>query len=283
MLSLHTNSSSLAAMNAFDRASRAQSASATRLSTGYRINSSMDDAAGLQIATRLESQMSGTQVAMRNIQNGISLMQVTDGVLESMSSMLGRMYELAIQAGDASTSHEDKLALQTEFNEMYRQVWRTADVTYNGEHLMISHVGETAKFYEPMSFQIGADSSEVMKVDFNSVQNLIGTGFSYTDPTDLVDLLTDHASLAIANTSKAIEAMASARSIVGAVANRLDSSYRTLSNLLENTTVAHGRIMDTDFAAESARAVSSQMLMQSSSSMLKQADKVKELTLSLLQ
>jgi flagellin len=283
MLSLHTNSPSLAATNAFDQASRAQSAAATRLSTGYRINSAMDDAAGLQIATRLAAQMSGTQVAMRNVQNGISLMQVTDGVLDSLTSLFGRMHDLAIQAADASSSHEDQLALQTEFSEMYRQAWVVRDVSYNGEHLMVSHAGEQAKFRTPMKFQIGADSANALKADFNNVLNLSATGFKYTDPTDLVDILTAHASQAIKDTSDALDDLASARSIVGAVANRLDSSYRTLSNLLENTTVAHGRITDTDFATESAQGLSSQMLMQSSTSMLKQSNSLKQMTLSLVQ
>jgi flagellin len=283
MLSLHTSSSSLAATNAFEHASRAQSVAATRLSTGYRINSAMDDAAGLQIATRLASQMSGTQVAMRNVQNGISLMQVTDGALDSMTTLFSRMHDLAIQAADASSTHEDKLALQTEFTEMYRQAWQVRDVRYNGEQLMVSHYNEPAKFATPMSFQIGADQNSVLKTDFNKVLYLVGSSFRYSDPTDTSTILTDHASQAIQDTSEAIEALASARSIVGSVSNRLDSAYRSASNLLENTTVAHGRITDTDFASESAQAVSGQMLMQSSAAMLKQSDKIKQLTLSLLQ
>lgn len=283
MLSLHTSSSSLAAINAFDHASRAQSVSATRLSTGFRINSAMDDAAGLQIATRLASQMSGTQVAMRNIQNGISLMQVVDGTLESMTALFSRMHDLAIQAADSSSSHEDKLALQTEFTELYRQAWEVRDVRYNDEQLMVSHAGEPAKFRTPMTFQIGEDADSVLTADFNSVLNLTAYGFRYSDPTDTATILTQHASQAIQDMSEAIDAMASARSIVGAVANRFESAYHNAANLLENTTVARGRITDTDFATESAQAVSGQMLMQSSAAMLKQSDKLKQLTLSLLQ
>jgi flagellin len=243
----------------------------------------MDDAAGLQIATRLASQMSGTQVAMRNIQNGVSLMQVTDGVLDSMTKLFSRMHDLAIQAADASSSHEDKLALQTEFTEMYRQAWQVRDVRYNGEQLMVSHADEPAQFRTPMKFQIGADQGNVLTTDFNEVLYLVGTGFKYSDPTDTSTILTLHASQAIQDTSDAVDALASARSLVGAVANRLDSAYKNASNLLENTTVAHGRITDTDFATESAQAVSSQMLMQSSSAMLKQSESVKQLTLSLVQ
>lgn len=283
MLSLHTSSPNLAATNAFDHASRAQSVSATRLSTGFRINSAVDDAAGLQIATRLASQMSGTKVAMRNVQNGISLMQVTDGALDSMSTLFTRMHDLAIQAADGSSSHEDKLALQTEFTELYRQAWQVRDIRYNGEQLMVSHADEPAKFRTPMQFQIGAEKDNVLAVDFNNVLYLVGSGFRYSDPTDTSTILTEHASKAIQDMSEAINDVASARSIVGAVANRLDSAYRNSTNLLENTTVAHGRITDTDYASESAQAGSGQMLMQSSSTMLKQTNSLKQMTLSLIQ
>lgn len=283
MLSLHTNSPALAATNAFGQAARAQSTSVTRLSTGHRINSAMDDAAGLQIATRLGAQISGTQVAMRNVQNGISLMQVTDGVLDSMTALFSRMHDLAIQAADSSSSHEDKLALQDEFTQLYRQAWRVRDVSYNGEHLMVSHADEMAKFREPVTFQIGAESADVLRFDFNELLYHAGSGFRYSDPTDTADILTAHASQAVKDTGEAIEALASARSITGAVGNRLASAYRNLSNLLENTTVARGRITDTDFATESAQATSSQMLMQSSSTMLKQSGTMTQMILSLLQ
>ena len=242
MLSLHTSSPNLAANNAFEHAGRIQSMAATRLSTGYRINSAMDDAAGLQIATRLASQMSGTQVAMRNVQNGISLMQVTDGALDSLSTLVMRMHDLAIQAADGSSSHADKLALQTEFTELYRQSWQVIDVQFNGEQLMVSHANKPAKFGTPMQFQIGAEKDTVLNVDFNRVLYLVGSTFRYSDPTDTSTILTEHASTAIQDMSEAIDDVASARSIVGAVANRLDSAYRNSTNLLENTTAAHGRL-----------------------------------------
>lgn len=283
MLSLHTSRPNLAAINAFEHASRAQSVAATRLSTGYRINSAMDDAAGLEIATRLAAQMSGTRVAMRNIQNAISLMQVTDGALDSMANIFSRMHDLAIQAADDSSTHDDKLALQAEFTELFLQAWTVRDVNYNGEQLMVSHAGMDAKFRTPMRFQIGADDSNVLTTDFNEVLYHVGTGFVYSVPVDTATILTEHASKAIQDTSEAIDALASARSIVGAVANRLETAYRNASNLLQNTTVAHGRITDTDFAIESAQAASGQMLMQSSSTMLKQTNSLKQMALSLIQ
>lgn len=285
MLSFHTSSPSMAAMNAFSRAGREQSTAATRLSTGYRINSAMDDAAGLQIATRLASQMSGTQTAMRNIQNGISLMQVTDGVIDSMGSLFLRMRDLALQAADASTTRDDKLALQAEFNQLHLQAWEVRGTAYAGEQLLLGIIGaevKPAKFDSPVSLQIGAESSNVLKADFNDAMVLIATGFAYSD-ADLGDLLTDHASEAVSDMTKAVHALASARSIFGAVGNRLESAYQSTANLLVNTTAAKGRIVDTDFAAESARQISSQMLMQSSAAMLKQSNSLQQMTLALVQ
>src|SRR5450830_21868 len=115
MLSLHTNSAALSAQNSISKTQQSLSTSMTRLATGYRINSAQDDAAGLQIATRLKSQTSGMAVAMRNVQNDISLMQVASGAVGSIVSLFGRMHDLAIQAADASATATDKDALQTEF------------------------------------------------------------------------------------------------------------------------------------------------------------------------
>ncbi|MYM81810.1 Lateral flagellin [Duganella sp. FT50W] len=287
MLSLQTNSPGLAAVVALTRAGRAQSIAATRLSTGYRVNSAMDDAAGLQIATRLASQMSGTQTAMRNIQNGISLMQVADSVVAGLTTLFSRMRDLAIQAADASTTRDDKLALQSEFTQLYRQAGEVLDTSYAGEHLFVGRLDASgftpAKFDEPLSFQIGAGGSNAMTVDFNDAKYNMSAGFAYTDPTDLVDLLTDHASEAIDDMTKAVDGLASARSVFGAVGNRLEAAYQNASNLLTNTTAAKGRIVDTDYASESARQVTNQMLMQSSAAMLKQSNGVMQMTLSLLQ
>lgn len=283
MLSLHTNTSSQAAMNALDQAGRAQALAATRLGTGYRINSAVDDAAGLQIATRLAAQVSGTQTAMRNLQNGISLMQVADGVAESLTSLFTRMQDLALQAADASSSNEDKLALQTEFSELYRQAWQVRGTRYNGESLMVSRVNDPAKFDAKLTMQTGADGADTLTVDFTGAMAQMATGFQYSDPTDLTDILTKHASQAVTDMAGAIDAVAQARSQFGAVSNRLESAYRAATNLVENTTVARGRIVDTDFATESAEATSQQMLMQSSTAMLKQSGSLKQLTISLLQ
>src|SRR5471032_553659 len=169
MLSLHTNTASNAALNALSLTSKAQQVSMTRLSTGYRINSAMDDAAGLQIATRLKAQSAGTQVAMRNIQNGISLLQTAEGVVDGIENVFMRMKDLATQAADGSYTDQDVAAMQTEFNQLYQQHWTLLDTEYAGESLFVYTGSQNAKLFEPLSFQIGASASEKMDVNFNSI------------------------------------------------------------------------------------------------------------------
>ena len=282
MLSLRTSTSSLSAQNALNRAVVSQSTAATRLSTGYRVNSAMDDAAGLQIATRLAAQSSGMTMAMRNIQNGISLMQVADSVAESLVDIFSRMHDLAIQAADGSSTKADKEALQEEFGAMFDQAWEVVSTTYNGEYLFVdTGAASSDKFMRPLNFQIGDSSTDVMTANFRD--SLIQTlpSFKYGDD-DLVDILTAHASEAIKDMSSAIDAWASFRSATGAVANALAHASNNLGNMLTHTQAATGRIMDADYATESANATSSQMLMQASTSMLKQSSSASQLTLSLI-
>jgi flagellin len=283
MLSVRTNIASLRAQNALERNSRANNTAATRLSTGYRVNSAMDDAAGLQIATRLSAQSSGMTMAMRNIQNGISLMQVADTVAGSMVDVFNRMQDLAIQAADASTTLADKTALQGEFVALFWHAWDVVATTYNGESLYVdTGAAGSDKLMQPLKFQIGDSSSEVLTGDIrSSLLNTLGVGLAYSN-SQLDDVLTAHASDAIDNMSQAINAWAGVRSATGAVANTLEHAYNNLSTMLSNTTAAKGRIMDTDYATESANATSSQMLMQSGTSMLRQANSTAQLTLSLI-
>lgn len=282
MLSVRTNLATLSAQNAVAHAARANSTAATRLSTGYRVNSAMDDAAGLQIATRLAAQSSGMTMAMRNIQNGISLMQVADTVAGSLVDIFSRMHDLAIQAADGSSTQADKVALQGEFLELFDQGWQVLSTTYNGESLFVNTgaVGSD-KFMQPLKFQIGDGGSDVMTADLSKALIQTLPSFKYGDG-DLVDILTAHASEAIADMSFAIDAWANLRSATGAVANTLEHAYSNASNMLTNTKASQGRIMDTDYASETAIATSSQMLMQASTAMLKQTSSTTQLTLALI-
>jgi flagellin len=282
MLSLHTNTATLSAQAAMTRAVRAQSVSSTRLSTGYRVNSAMDDAAGLQIATRLRAQSSGMRVAQRNIQNGISLMQTADSVADGMISIFGRMKDLAVQAADGASTDADKAALQAEFVQLFDQAWATVSTKYAGQYLFVDTGGpEDAKFFHPITFQIGDSAADTVKPDLVSPTIRTLGSLAYGD-TELKDILTAHASQAIGDMSEAIDGWASFRSAVGAVGNMLEHAYNNLSNQLEHTMTGTGRIVDIDYAEETAEASKNQMLAQVGTSMLRQTGTLAQLTLSLI-
>jgi flagellin len=283
MLSIRTNNVAVAAARAANSASRAANTAQTRLATGYRINSAQDDAAGLQIATRLKAQTAGIAVAMRNTQNDISLMQVASGAVDSIIGLFSRMHDLAIQAADASATPTDKDALQTEFVGLFQEVWSVVGTRYNGEDLFISQPPNNhAKLFFPVQLQIGEGSANSMVVDLQP--QLIGTFDSLKyDNTALETILTANASQAIDDTANAIDSWATLGSAMGAVSNRLEHVYQNLSNISTNTQAATGRIMDTDYASVTAEVTSAQMLEQASTAMLKQSSAIPGMILSLVQ
>jgi flagellin len=283
MLSLRTNISALAATRAADKSSRSASLAQTRLATGYRVNSAADDAAGLQIATRLKSQTSGMAVAMRNVQNDISLMQVASGAVDSIISIFSRMHDLAIQAADASSTQTDKAALQEEFAGLFQEVWNEVGTKFNGEDLFISQPPNNhAKLFFPVQMQIGEGSANSMTV--NLQPQMLGTFNSLKyDNNDLETILTQNANAAIDDMAQAIDSWGALGSAMGAVSNRLEHVYQNLTNISANTQAATGRILDTDYASESAAETSAQMLVQSSTAMLKQSNTMPSLILSLVQ
>ena len=164
MLSLHTNNAALSAQSSLSKTQTSLTTSMTRLSTGYRINSAMDDAAGLQIATRLKAQTSGMAVAMRNTQNSTSMLQTAEGALDEVGNMLVRMKDLATQASDASSSTDDKTAMQSEYDNLGKEIQNIMSNTkFGGQSLLKSGTISSA-----ITFQIGADSSEKMTLDLSS-------------------------------------------------------------------------------------------------------------------
>jgi flagellin len=292
MLSLHTNAASLSAQNSISRTQTSLSTSMTRLSTGYRINSAMDDAAGLQIATRLKAQSSGMAVAMRNTQNSISMLQTAEGSLNEVNNILVRMKDLATQSADGSSSDDDRTAMQAEYNSLSDELSNiVANTKFGGTELLNSSSG---KLKSSITFQIGADDAEKMTADFSSDLSTMSTDIStaagdFSDSSSAVTAAgTEIASDTAANTtigslSDAIDSVSALRSKLGAVANRLDHVYNNLSNVSTNTAAATGRIMDVDFAAESSNMTSNQMLLQASTAMLKQTNSMSSMVMSLLQ
>ena len=301
MLSLHTNNAALSAQNAISKTQSNLSTSMTRLSTGYRINSAMDDAAGLQIASRLKAQTSGMSVAMRNTQNSTAMLQTAEGALDEVSNMLVRMKDLATQAADASSSAEDKTAMQSEYDALGKELYNVlTNTTFGGSNLFGepgAAAGDAATtagtLASAMTFQIGASSSETMEVDLTSqlrgvLTAVSGLSTNYVapvagTPTAAGTELTGAANATIGELTTALAKVGTLRSDLGAAANRLEHVNNNLSNISTNTKQATGLIMDVDFASESANMTSSQMLLQAGTAMLKQSNSMSSMVMSLLQ
>lgn len=296
MLSLHTNAASLSAQAVSSFTNKALTTSMTRLSTGFRVNSAMDDAAGLQIATRLDAQTRGMAVAMRNTQNGISMMQTAEGAMNEVTNILLRMKDMATEAATASTSQDDRTALQGEYNALGKELANIMKNTSFGGAKLFSDgtaVDGTGGLLDSatLTFQIGASDGEKMEVDtqtdlgslaaaLQSISTDYATGVA---GTELGTTDTTAANGMLSTLETAINAVGTFRSSLGAASNRLDHVYNNLSNMSQNSQAARGRIMDVDYASESANMTTKQMLMQASTSMLKQSNSMSQLALSLLQ
>jgi flagellin len=283
MLSLHTNNAALSAQNSLSRTQNSLSNSMTRLSTGYRINTAADDAAGLQIASRLKAQTSGMSVAMRNTQNATSMLQTADGALDEVSNMLIRMKDLATQAADSSSSTDDKTAMQSEFDALGKELGNVLkNTSFGGKTLMVG--GTIAS---SMTFQIGASSSETMSVnlgtDLAQAASDVSTATANYSSSTTGTELTSSANATIGTLTTALASVNKVRSGLGAAENRLSHVYNNLSNISTNTKAATGLIMDVDFATESANMTSDQMLMQAGTAMLKQSNSMSSMVMSLLQ
>ena len=285
MLSLHTNNAALSAQNSINRTQSSLSTSMTRLSTGYRINSAMDDAAGLQIASRLKAQTSGMAVAMRNTQNSTSMLQTAEGALDEVGNMLVRMKDLATQAADASSTTDDKKAMQAEYDALGLELANVLkNTTFGGTKLL---VGGTVDNASGMTFQIGASSSETMTVNLSTDMASMAADVSSATVNYAASAtgseLTSTANASIGKLEKALNTVSKVRSGLGAAANRLEHVYNNLSNISTNSKAAAGLIMDVDFATESANMTSNQMLLQAGTAMLKQSNSMSSMVMSLLQ
>ncbi|WAC72427.1 flagellin [Roseateles sp. SL47] len=291
MLSLHTNAAALSTQNSLSSTQKSLSTSMTRLGTGYRVNSAMDDAAGLQIATRLDSQTRGMAVAQRNTQNGISMLQTGEGALNEVSNILLRMKDLATEAFSASSTATDKTAMQNEYDALGTELTNIVkNTSFGGTQLFSNGTtidGSNGKMSAAMSFQIGASSGETMSVDVSTQLTALATALGavssqYNAAPAAGTELSATANTLLTTLGTAIDKVGELRASFGAAANRLDHVYNNLQNMSTNTTAAKGRIMDTDFAAESSTMTTKQMLLQSGTAMLKQSNSMSGLVMSLL-
>ncbi|CRL48164.1 MULTISPECIES: flagellin domain-containing protein [Pseudomonas] len=281
-LTVNTNVTSLNVQKNLNRASDALSTSMSRLSSGLKINSAKDDAAGLQIATRMTSQIRGQTMAIKNANDGISIAQTAEGAMQESTNILQRMRELAVQARNDSNGTQDRVALNKEFAAMSDELTRIAKSTnLNGKNLIDGTAGT-------MTFQVGSNTGSA-----NQITLTLASGF------DAVTLSVDSATLQITGNSSAtaqasfsaaitkidvaLQTINTSRADLGAAQNRLTSTISNLQNINENAAAALGRVQDTDFAAETAQLTKQQTLQQASTAVLAQANQLPSAVLKLLQ
>ncbi|CAK16541.1 MULTISPECIES: flagellin domain-containing protein [Pseudomonas] len=283
-LTVNTNTTSLGVQKNLNRASDALSTSMTRLSSGLKINSAKDDAAGLQIATRMTSQIRGQTMAIKNANDGISIAQTAEGAMQEQTNILQRMRELALQSRNDSNSQTDRDALDKEFQSMLKEIDRIADSTQlNGKNLLDGSAGA-------MTFQVGSNTGTAnqITITLSAAMKTTGTGAALTALAGK-SITGANSTAAEATFSAAMDAIGSAldainatRADLGANQNRLTSTINNLQNINENAEAARGRVQDTDFAAETAQLTKQQTLQQASTSVLAQANQLPSAVLKLL-
>ena len=273
-MTINTNVASLNAQRNLNTSQAALATSLQRLSSGLRINSAKDDAAGLAISERLNSQIKGFNVAIGNANDSISLMQVADGGAAQISDNMQRMRELAVQAANGTLNSGDRDNLSVEFNALSAEVSRLGESTkYNNVNLLNS--GST------LTFQVGAgttsnDQITVSTVDLRASTLAIDSGSIQISTAAL-------ALAAITNLDSGINTLTTARARFGAALNRTNAVISSLQIAVENQSAARGRIVDADFAAETATLSRSQILQQAGTAMLAQANALPQQVLKLLQ
>ena len=281
-LGVNTNVASLSVQKNLGKASDALATSMTRLSSGLKINSAKDDAAGLQIATRISAQIRGQTVAIKNANDGISMAQTAEGALQESTNILQRMRELAVQARNGTNGTADQTATNAEFAQMSDELTRiSASTNLNGKNLLDGTAGT-------MTLQVGSNTGSANQINltlsskFDAVSLSVGSG-----TTVLTGATSAAAASAIDGAITAIDAalatINATRANLGASQNRLTSTISNLQNVNENATAALGRVQDTDFAAETANLTKQQTLQQASQAVLAQANQLPSAVLKLLQ
>ncbi|MCC5855611.1 MAG: flagellin FliC [Idiomarina sp.] len=272
-LFVNTNVSSLNAQRNLGNVSNQLGTSFERLSSGFRINSASDDAAGLQISNRMTSQIMGLNQAVRNAQDGISVAQVAEGALQEVTTALQRIRQLAVQSQNGINSTNDRIALQKEVSALKTEITRIASTTqFAGKDLL------NGKFNE--LFLVGANAGTSQNISINlSKQTFDAAGLGVNDVS--VSTSTG-AAAALQKIDDAISLIGAQRADLGAIQNRFQSTIRNLSNIVENVSGARSRIMDTDFAAETAELTRGQIIQQASTAILSQANQRTQAALSLL-
>ena len=266
-LSVNTNLMSMTAQRNLSGTQTGLATAMERLSSGLRINSAKDDAAGLAIASRMNAQVRGMNVAIRNAGDAISLAQTAEGGLNEITNMLQRMRELAVQSKNATNSDADRTNLQAEYNELNLEITRqVASTKFNGVAIIDAVVANI--------FQVGANATDTITVTTADMSAAAAGGTIAT---------VGGATTAIGAVDTALDLVTTNRATYGAVQNRFESVISNLQVASENQAAAAGRIMDADFAMETANLTRFQILQQAGTAMVAQANSAPQSILSLLQ
>lgn len=277
MSKINTNVNALTATNAMTKNSRDMQLTMQRLSTGQRINSASDDAAGIAIVTNMSSQITGLNAAIKNANDGISMLQTADGALSETSSLVQRMRELAVLAINDTYSSTQKSAMSTEFTALASQITSIATTTqWNGLGLLNGSAGGGTGNTSVITFQVGANTAQTMTVTVTSMGlgalslTTAGIGAAASATSALPDLDT---ALTVINT---------ARATLGASINRLTHAVDNLSNVAANATESRSKIADTDYAQATSDLARQQIIQQAGTAMLAQANQMPSMVLALL-
>ena len=280
---INTNIPSMSAQRSLSNTQNSLAVSMARLSSGLRVNSAKDDAAGLAIAERMTAQVRGMNVAVRNANDGISMAQTAEGALGKTGEILQRMRELAVQSSNATNSVSDKASLDSEFGELAKEVQRVfASTTFNGRKIIGSDAGAQI-------FQVGANTTaenQITVTTSNMTTQANLTAVAGTDTTGAGRAVITGDSAAVMGVigliDTAINKVSSERSVLGASQSRFESAISYLQISTENQAAARSRIMDADFAIETSNLSRSQILSQAGSAMLAQANQLPQSVLSLI-
>jgi flagellin len=273
---INTNINSLIAQNASTVTNRSLGKAMEQLSTGKRINSASDDAAGLAISNKMTNQIRGLNQAVRNANDGISMIQTAEGATKEVTNMLQRMRELSVQAANATNTADDRQYIQLEVKELQSEITRIGDNTqWNGMNIS---KGVTAAGVAKATFQVGANATQQITVSFKNTASVAGMASAAAATVSTVTK-SNSAITAIDNALKGID---SYRATLGAKINRLNYAADNLTNVAANATASRSRILDTDYAQTTTELARAQIVQQAATAMLAQANQQPQSVLSLL-
>jgi flagellin len=271
---INTNVASLNTQRALNRSQGDLNTALARLSSGLRVNSAKDDAAGLAISERFTAQIRGYNQAVRNANDAISLAQTAEGTLQEVANSLQRIREIAVQAVNATNSQADRTSLNQEVQQLQQEITRVAGTKFNGAAV----VGSGATSFV---FQVGPNAGDVVSVTTTNITSTT-TGYASVVTAGQVSDVADACAL-ITAVDGYLDNINSSRATLGAVQNRFEAVVRNGQNVSENLSASRSRILDADFAMETARLTRAQILQQAGISMLSQANSLPQQVLSLLQ